>query len=70
MKSTEVAPEHAWFKSTYSSGAEGNCVEIAVMPGTIGIRDSKDKQGPALLVSAEAFAAFVLDVRAGRFGDA
>jgi len=70
MKSTEVAPEHAWFKSTYSSGAEGNCVEVAdttAAYGGVGVRDSKDPEGPALLFSPGAFADFLTDVVAGRF---
>ncbi|MFI6686633.1 DUF397 domain-containing protein [Streptomyces sp. NPDC050485] len=67
MKSTDVAPEGAWFKSSYS-GAEGNsCIEIAPLTSGIGIRDSKDKEGPALVVSAETWAAFVSPMRSGQF---
>jgi Domain of unknown function (DUF397) len=31
------------------------------------VRDSKDPQGPALLFTTDAFAAFVADVKAGRY---
>jgi hypothetical protein len=56
------APELAWFKSSYSSGNDGeSCVEIAVTPRTIHVRDSKHTHtvGPRLTVSPEAWADFV-----------
>ncbi|MEO3978176.1 DUF397 domain-containing protein [Streptomyces sp. CAU 1734] len=54
-----MAPESAWFKSSYS-GAEGNaCVEIADLTPRVGIRDSKDKQGPALAIPTGAWHAFL-----------
>ncbi|MCM1020486.1 DUF397 domain-containing protein, partial [Micromonospora sp. XM-20-01] len=38
-----------WRKSTRSSGNGGDCVEVADnLPGVVGVRDSKDRQGPAL----------------------
>ncbi|MQT05077.1 DUF397 domain-containing protein [Streptomyces jumonjinensis] len=54
-----MAPETAWFKSSYSSQDNGNCVEVAVLGHRIGIRDSKKKSGPALAVEAPAWSAFV-----------
>ncbi|UIX34259.1 DUF397 domain-containing protein [Streptomyces sp. GQFP] len=57
--STELAPEGAWFKSSYSSGEGGACVEIAGLTGQVGVRDSKIEAGPALLVSSRAFNAFI-----------
>ncbi|MFD5628633.1 MULTISPECIES: DUF397 domain-containing protein [unclassified Streptomyces] len=49
-----------WFKSSYSSGPEpGDCVEIAVAPATIHIRDSKDTQGPRLAVAPTTWTDFV-----------
>ncbi|MEU3736289.1 DUF397 domain-containing protein [Streptomyces sp. NPDC032198] len=53
-----------WRKSTYSNGEGGSCVEIAsdFVPGIIPVRDSKAPQGPALLIGAEAWAAFVVGV--------
>jgi hypothetical protein len=54
-----AVPESAeWFKSSYSSGAEGQCVEIAALPGTVGVRDSKDLARQPLAVSADAWNAF------------
>ncbi|MBA6436243.1 MULTISPECIES: DUF397 domain-containing protein [Streptomyces] len=62
---TNVAPEDAWFKSSYSEANGTMCVEIAHLPRTaqVGIRDSKDKSGPALVVPARAWAEFVAAVR-------
>ncbi|MFF9097099.1 DUF397 domain-containing protein [Streptomyces sp. NPDC014802] len=52
--------ELAWFKSSYSSGTDGNsCVEIAHTPGTVHVRDSKHTQGPRLALPATAWATFV-----------
>ncbi|MFI1856082.1 DUF397 domain-containing protein [Streptomyces sp. NPDC020480] len=68
---SDVAPERAWFKSSYSQNEGTVCVEIAHLPRAtqVAIRDSKDKTGPALLVSAAAWAAFITDVP-GRQGSA
>ncbi|MFJ8300669.1 DUF397 domain-containing protein [Streptomyces sp. NPDC094447] len=50
----------AWRKSTYSNGQGGDCVEVADnIPHTIPVRDSKNPAGPALLIPAPAWAAFV-----------
>jgi hypothetical protein len=57
----ESASGLAWFKSSYSSGPDGDsCVEIATTPGTIHVRDSKNATvGPHLALSPEAWADFV-----------
>jgi hypothetical protein len=51
--------ELAWFKSTYSSSGDGDCVEVALTPATVHVRDSKDRQGPRLALSPAAWAEFV-----------
>ncbi|MCP9956915.1 MULTISPECIES: DUF397 domain-containing protein [Streptomyces] len=51
--------ELAWYKSSHSTGDGGQCVEIAVRPHAIHIRDSKDINRPALSITAPAWAAFV-----------
>ncbi|MFI2262087.1 DUF397 domain-containing protein [Streptomyces tubercidicus] len=49
-----------WRKSSYSNSNGGECVEIADgFPGLVPVRDSKNPQGPALVIPAEAWAAFV-----------
>ncbi|MFG2917783.1 DUF397 domain-containing protein [Kitasatospora sp. NPDC048298] len=49
----------AWVKSSYSDSQGGDCVEVAACPSTIHVRDSKDKAGPTLAFSPEAWSAFV-----------
>ncbi|WP_251074461.1 DUF397 domain-containing protein, partial [Streptomyces sp. ISL-12] len=56
----------AWFKSSYSSGPEGDsCVEIAAAPGAVHVRDSKYIQGPRLALAPSAWADFVPYVSEG-----
>ncbi|MFF7839532.1 DUF397 domain-containing protein [Streptomyces ossamyceticus] len=52
--------ELAWFKSSYSSGNDGeSCVEIAMGPGAVHVRDSKNLAGPRLALARDAWAEFV-----------
>lgn len=53
--------ELAWFKSSYSSGSEGDsCVEIAVAPRAVHVRDSKYRDSsPRLALAPQAWSAFV-----------
>lgn len=48
----------SWFKSSYSGGQGDNCVEVAVRPEAVHIRDSKDTAIRPLAVSPTAWAAF------------
>ncbi|MFJ8470912.1 DUF397 domain-containing protein [Kitasatospora sp. NPDC094011] len=51
--------ELAWFKSSYSTNEDANCVEVAETPGTVHVRDSKDKSGPQLAFEPATWKAFV-----------
>ncbi|MGW4889673.1 DUF397 domain-containing protein [Streptomyces sp. CL12] len=59
----ELAPDSAWFKSSYSNAGQ-NCVEVAPLAPHIGVRDSKDPHGPALLLPSYAWAQFIGHVAA------
>ncbi|MFI7076289.1 DUF397 domain-containing protein [Micromonospora sp. NPDC049903] len=49
-----------WRKSTRSSGNQGDCVEVADnLAQVVGVRDSKDRQGPVLTFTPETWRAFV-----------
>ncbi|MGW7052222.1 DUF397 domain-containing protein [Streptomyces sp. NPDC054887] len=54
-----VNPALAWFKSSYSTNENENCVEVAVCPHAVHVRDSKLTDGPAFAVGPGAWAAFV-----------
>jgi hypothetical protein len=47
-----------WFKSSYSGSNGSSCVEVAALPDTIMVRDTKDRTGPVLRFSAEDWRAF------------
>ncbi|MFF3456046.1 DUF397 domain-containing protein [Streptomyces sp. NPDC002730] len=49
-----------WFKSSYSTSEGPECVEVASAPGTVHVRDSKDKAGAQLAFTDGSWAAFVL----------
>ncbi|MFB7471781.1 DUF397 domain-containing protein [Kitasatospora sp. NPDC056184] len=48
-----------WFKSSYSGGEGGACVEVAEATESVLVRDSKDKSGPQLTFSSAAWESFV-----------
>lgn len=53
-----IASDAAWLKSSYSS-TEANCVEVAVAPVVVEVRDTKDRDGGTLTVPAAAWSAFL-----------
>ncbi|RAY13359.1 DUF397 domain-containing protein [Actinomadura craniellae] len=58
-------PADRWRKSTYSSGNGGECVELAALGSMVGIRDSKEPDGPRLSVDRPVFRHLVQQVKAG-----
>jgi len=55
-----------WRKSSHSSNSGGQCVEIAALPGRVGVRDSKNPGGSPLIFTRPAFRMFARRLRAGR----
>lgn len=47
-----------WRKSTYSGGANNNCVECGTDAGVVLVRDTTDRDGATLTVSADAWSRF------------
>jgi Domain of unknown function (DUF397) len=59
--------DYQWVKSSLSF-SNGNCVEVASLPdGEVGVRNSKDAQGPVLRFTADEWDAFLGGVRNGEF---
>jgi len=57
----------SWRKSSFSSGGGNACVEIATLPGTVAIRDSKDPDGPVHLLRPAAFRDLITRIKRGDF---
>ncbi|MBW8800340.1 MAG: DUF397 domain-containing protein [Streptomyces sp.] len=60
----EDASGLTWFKSSYSSSSEGDsCVEVAISPSTVHVRDSKNiatpSRGPHLAFPPATWTAFL-----------
>ncbi|MER8193526.1 DUF397 domain-containing protein [Streptomyces microflavus] len=53
------SPAPRFFKSSYSEGSGNACIEVAIQPTTVLIRDSKDLRVAPFGVSPSAWSAFV-----------
>lgn len=56
-----------WFKSSYSGGDQGECLEVAQGHASVPVRDSKMSSGPALVFSAGGWTSFVTAVKGDCF---
>lgn len=54
-----------WRKASMSTSEGGACVELAQLYSSVGVRDSKDPDGPVFALSRGAFRSLVRDVKAG-----
>jgi hypothetical protein len=59
-----LTPE--WRKSTYSNG-QASCVEVRESTDGVNVRDTKDRNGPALGFTPDEWRAFVAGVKSGEF---
>ncbi len=55
-----------WVKSSLSF-ANGNCVEVADLDDSIGVRNSRDREGAVLRFTSDEWHAFLGGVRNGEF---
>lgn len=51
-----------WRKSSYSL-SNGHCVEVSRLDGGVGVRDSKNMNGPVLRIEARAWTAFLENIK-------
>ncbi|MFI7670982.1 DUF397 domain-containing protein [Nocardia sp. NPDC049526] len=63
-----IAPSEArWFKSSRSTSGS-DCIEVAYLDkGRVGVRDSKNPTGPALVFTPTEWDAFTAGIQNGEF---
>lgn len=59
VRIAHAVSESAWFKSSYSTGGGGECVEVAAVSGAVLVRDSKRPAVARLAFGPEAWTDFV-----------
>ncbi|KXK58664.1 DUF397 domain-containing protein [Micromonospora rosaria] len=50
------------WRTSSASGGDGDCVEVAAVPESVSVRDSKDRTGPVLTFTETAWRDFVATV--------
>ena len=66
-RSEKPSSDYCWIKSSLSF-SNGNCVEVASLPDDeIGVRNSRDAEGPVLRFTPDEWHAFLGGVRNGEF---
>jgi Domain of unknown function (DUF397) len=62
-------PRAGWRKSSRSNiGGDGDCVEVAELPGQVAMRDSKDPASPVLTFTRAEWRVFLCSIRASELG--
>ena len=59
--------DQAWRKPSYS-GSQANCVEVGNAGRSVAVRDTKDRGGLVLSLSADAWRELLTGIRDGRIG--
>lgn len=58
MRIMHVLQDASWRKASYSTSSQG-CVEVALTPVVVGVRDTKDRDGGTLIVDRERWKSFL-----------
>ncbi|MEU8053727.1 DUF397 domain-containing protein [Micromonospora haikouensis] len=56
-------PDRGWFKSSRSSD-NAACVEVRFVGGAVDVRDTKDRNGPALAFDGGSWSRFLTSLKA------
>ncbi|GAB2997711.1 hypothetical protein GCM10027184_61290 [Saccharothrix stipae] len=65
MRSHVVERDTGWFKSSRSTAGSNGCVEVRFTETEVGVRDSKNAEGPRLVFAARGWQAFLAQVGSG-----
>ncbi|MFD0850895.1 DUF397 domain-containing protein [Actinomadura adrarensis] len=65
MSGIEIHVGARWRKASRSTGSGEDCVEVAATADLVAVRDSKDPDGPRLIVGRESWREFARRVSAG-----
>jgi hypothetical protein len=52
-------PDTHWFKSSYSSSGNDQCVEVRITDAAVDVRDTKARESGALTLPAHAWTALL-----------
>jgi hypothetical protein len=52
-----------WKTSSYTGGSGGNCIEVADHDNAVAVRDTKDRTGPVIRFTPDAWRALVKQVK-------
>jgi hypothetical protein len=64
----EGSMNFSWRKSSYSGNGGGSCVEVARnILSVVAVRDSKDPDGPVLILDPAQWTEFLTGIRSGDF---
>lgn len=65
MAAVGPSPEQGRWRASSHSASAGDCVEIAELGDMVGVRDSKDPNGPVIELTRSEWCAFVDAVKRG-----
>lgn len=55
----EPIRDTGWFKSSFSSADSDNCVEVRIVGTVVGVRDSKNVDGPTIQINVGGWHRFL-----------